>query len=277
MATPLRKKIHLLLIDPQNDFAASGNGGKQQGSLFVPHADVDMEKISDFIDRVGHKLHDIHVTLDSHHLLHIANPGMWKNSHGDHPKPFTQITATDVLNGTWTTTIASHHDRALKYLRELENTKRYAHTIWPPHCLIGEWGHGIEPRVATSLRKWCENRFATVDYVTKGSNPWTEHFSAVRAEVPDPKDANSQINTRLIDTLEQADEVLISGIAGSHCVANTVKDIADSFKSADYVKKFTLLEDTISPVPMCEKLQEDFVNSMKARGMNMSTTDKYLV
>lgn len=273
----LRRKLHLLLIDPQNDFAASGNGGTQQGSLFVAGADQDMEKISAFIDRVGHKLVDIHLTLDSHHLLHIANPGMWKNSKGDHPAPFTKITAQDMLNGTWTTTIASHADRALKYLRELENTHRYEHTIWPPHCLIGEWGYGIQTSVAKSLRKWCEERIATVDFVTKGSNPWTEHFSAVRAEVPDPKDANSQINTRLIDTLEQADEVLISGIAGSHCVANTVMDIADNFKNADYVKKFTLLEDTISPVYMCEQLQKDFITKMVARGMNISTTDKYLV
>lgn len=273
----LRKRIEFLIIDPQNDFSASGNNNTQQGSLFVPGADADMERIADFIDRVGLKLRDIHVTLDSHHLLHIANPAMWKNSKGDHPAPFTHITAQDVINGTWTTTRASAADRALRYLRELENTKRYEHTIWPPHCLIGEWGHGVNPKVAASLRKWAEDRLDTIDYVTKGSNPWTEHFSGVRAEVPDPKDPSTQINARLIDTLESADEVLISGIAGSHCVANTVKDIADNFKNSDYVKKFTLLKDTISPVPMCEKLQDNFIAEMTARGMKMSTTDKYLV
>ena len=79
-----------------------------------------------------------------------------------------------------------------------------------------------------ALTEW-ESRFAFVDYVTKGSNILTEHYSAVQADVPDPSDASTQINTRLIQTLENADLVAIAGEARTHCLANTVRDIADGF------------------------------------------------
>lgn len=271
MATKLKRNIHLLLIDPQNDFA------DPKGSLYVTGSETDMDRVAHLVERIGHKLSEISVTLDSHHLIHIANPDFWKNSKGDSPPPFTQITAADVIAGKWFTAQAGMAARALKYLEALEKNHRYGHTIWPPHCLIGEWGHGVQPKVAGMLRKWCKEQFATVDFVTKGSNPFTEHFSAVQAEVPDPQDPTSQLNTNLIDRLEKADDVLITGIAGSHCVANTVTDIANNFKNDAYISKFVLLTDTISPVPMCEKLQENFINNMTARGMRTSTSDKYLI
>ena len=272
----LRDRIHLLCIDPQNDFAHPGDTSHAQGALYVKGADADMERLAHFIKRVSSKLEDIHVTLDSHHKVHIANPIFWKNSKGDHPAPFTMITSKDVANGTWFTSQAGDSDRALKYLRALETGGRYPHVIWPPHCLIGSWGHAVYPCVYEAIDAWTDE-FAVVDFVTKGSNPYTEHFSGVQAEVPDPKDPGSQLNTRLIDTLEKADVVVATGIAGSHCVANTITDIANNFHNADYIKKIVLLTDTISPVPGFEKHQADFIAAMTARGMQTSTTDKYLV
>ena len=82
---------------------------------------------------------------------------------------------------------------------------------WPPHCLIGSEGHNVHPRLFDSLKKWENKRFGVVDYVTKGSNLWTEHFSAVQAEVPDPTDPDTQINARLIETLEDADLIVNTG------------------------------------------------------------------
>ena len=85
------------------------------------------------------------------------------------------------------------------------------------------------PAVAGALRRWEEAGFKRVDYLSKGHNPWTEHYSAVQADVPDPADPGTQINRRLIQVLENADVVALSGQALSHCVANTVRDIADQF------------------------------------------------
>ena len=42
--------------------------------------------------------------------------------------------------------------------------------------------------------------------------------------------------------------------------------------NSDYVKKFVLLKDCISPVPGFEKLQEQFIADMTAKGMKLSTT-----
>jgi nicotinamidase-related amidase len=111
-----------------------------------------------------------------------------------------------------------------------------------------------------------EQDFSRVDYVTKGHNLWTEHYSAVQADVPDAEDPTTQLNTRLIDTLLSADQVLLSGQALSHCVANTVTDIADNFGN-DNISKLVLIEDTSSPVDGFQHLADDFIKTMKARGM----------
>ena len=120
------KKIHLLIIDPQNDFC-----DPQNGTLYVPGAEQDMLRLATMIDRLRDKLVDIHVTLDSHHMVDIAHPIFWRNSEGENPAPFRQITAADVLAGTWTTTLPSARPRVLQYLQDLESNGRYPHVIWP--------------------------------------------------------------------------------------------------------------------------------------------------
>lgn len=281
MGTSIRKNIHFLLVDPQDSFASSGNDGREQGSLFVPGADQDMDRVAVLIDRVGEKLEDIHVTMDSHQVVHISNPIWFKNSRGEHPAPFTCITSADMINGTWTTTIAGNYNRTLKYLRDLESSKRtdgsqrYGHTIWPVHCVIGEPGWNVYPSVVKALRRWQENCYNTVDYVTKGSNPWTEHFSAIRAEVPDPKDPATQINTSLLNTIEQADEIVCAGIAGDICFLNTLEDMNDYFKDKNTIAKFVLLTDALPSID--NKRRDVFIDKMVKLGMKTSTTTSYLV
>jgi nicotinamidase/pyrazinamidase len=265
------RNVHLLIIDPQNDFC-----DPTTGSLYVPGAEADMTRLSRMVDRLLPKLADIHVTLDSHHMVDIAHPVFWKNGNGENPAPFSQITAEDVRKGSWTTTLPGARERALAYLDALEETGRYPHVIWPPHCLIGSAGHGVYSPLLDALTRWETERFGVVDYVTKGSNLWTEHFSAVQAEVPDPTDPGTQVNTRLIDTLEEADVILLAGEAGSHCLANTVRDIATNFSNPEYVKKMVFLSDATSPVTGFESFQKDFIRDMTALGMKTSTTETVL-
>ena len=262
------QKVHLVIIDPQNDFV------DPKGSLCVPGAKEDMERLSSFIERCGKKLYDISVTLDSHHKVDIAHSIFWRDSAGQHPSPFSIITKDDVLSGKWTTTQPSFYKRALEYVTKLEENARYPLCIWPDHCLIGSWGNSVYSPLFNSLLKW-EDQFAMVNYVTKGSNMWTEHYSALKADVPDPSDPSTQINTDFIKTLEEADFVVIAGEASSHCVANTVRDIADSAGDA-FVSKMVLLKDAMSPVSGFEKLEEDFIQEMTSRGMKISTTTEFL-
>jgi nicotinamidase/pyrazinamidase len=260
---------HLLVIDPQNDFC------DPHGSLYVPGADGDMDRLALFVDKAKQRLAAIHVTLDSHRKVDVSHPIWFQDSRGRHPDPFTGISADDLRRGAFTTTMPAAFGRTLAYLEALATGGRYPHVIWPYHCLIGDEGHNVWPRLAAAIHGW-EERFATADYVTKGSNPWTEHFSAVQAEVPDPDDPTTQINTELVQTLEEADVVLLAGEALSHCLANTVRDVADKFADPAYVRKLVLLTDASSNVTGFEKYGEDFLRVMKARGMRTATTTELL-
>jgi len=261
-------KIELLIIDPQYDFC------DPNGSLFVAGADDDMTRLAAMVTRIKNKLDDIHVTLDSHHLVDIAHPIFWLTSVGVNPDPFTIITNDDLNKGLFRTTYPPMQSRASEYVKSLEDNGRYPLCIWPPHCLIGSYGGAVVSSLYESLLNW-EKDFAIVDYVTKGSNFWTEHYSAVQADVPDSEDPDTQLNMRLIETLQNADIILLAGEARSHCLANTVIDIANNF-GEENIKKMVLLEDATSDVATFESVGEDFVKTMVARGMQISTTVDFL-
>lgn len=273
------KKIHLLLIDPQNDFC------NPDGTLFVNGAQEDCKRVAHFINRISRKLDDIHVSLDQHHTFDISHPTAWVDSSGNHPAPFTPIFKEDVERGKWQASIPGLQNRFLEYVGRLQANGRYTHLIWPKHCLIGSWGSVIDPVVFNALKEWEEQKPGRiVDYVTKGSNPFTEHFSAIQAEVPDNNDVSTQLNTRLIQSLIEADDVLIAGEASSHCVANTVRDIANNFGNIDFVKKLVYLTDASSAVPgddgtgkTFKQYEEDFIKDLVSKGMRISTTKDYLV
>ncbi len=266
----MSKRVELLVIDPQVDFCDPA-----RGALYVPGAEEDMRRLAAMVRRLKGRLDDVHVTLDSHHFIHIAHPVFWKDSRGAHPPVFTSISRAEVEQGVWTTTVPGLYRRALEYVQRLARNGRYGLTIWPPHCLIGSPGHAVFPELFAAFREW-EERFAFVDYVTKGSNLLTEHYSAVQADVPDPSDASTQINTRLVRALEGADLVAVAGEARTHCLANTVRDIADNFGDDRLVSKLVLLEDASSDIPGFEPHAEAFIREMTARGMQVSTTTEFL-
>lgn len=269
-------KIHLLVIDPQNDFC-----DQPKATLPVAGAKADMARLAKLIDLVGHKLDDIHVTLDSHRLIDIAHPAWWMDQRGKEPAPFTPITSSDIEAGIWTTRNPSFRERSLAYARELEKRGKYVLFIWPPHCLIGTWGHNVEENLNASLQRWSEKEFAMVDYVTKGSNPWTEHYGALMAEVPDPSDPGTALNTAVLDMLAEADIIGVAGEALSHCVLTTVNQIADNI-GVDHLKKFQLITDCMSPVgavpggPDFPLIGKNWLQEMKNRGMTLTTAADFL-
>ncbi|MGI4790186.1 MAG: cysteine hydrolase [Janthinobacterium lividum] len=262
-------QVRLLIIDPQVDFC------DPQGALSVAGGDQDMERLARLVQRLALKFDGIHVTLDSHHLVDIAHPIFWKDGSGNHPAPFTIISAQEVEAGRWTTSQPEAYPRAAAYVQALANNGRYPLCIWPPHCLIGSPGHAVMPALFAALTEW-EAHYNVVDYISKGSNIFTEHYSAIQADVPDPADPSTQINTALIQTLMQADIIAVAGEAGSHCVANTVRDLADNFGDERLVPKIVLLQDAISPVTGFEAFESDFLQQMTTRGMKLSTTVDFL-
>jgi len=277
-------KVHLLIIDPQNDFmdilAQPGDpvgmelpdGTQFRSSLPVPGATEDMKRLANFINRIGGKLADIHVTLDSHQILDVAHPAWWVDGDGNNPDPFIIITADDVQNRIWTPRIPSLYPRMLDYVQKLEAGGKYPLCMWPPHCLIGTWGHNVQEDLNEVLQRWSAREFATVDYVTKGSNPFTEHYGALMAEVPDPDDPGTELNTDFLEVLAEADMVVVAGEALSHCVKETVQQIADNI-GEDHIGKFHILTDCCSSVPAVPggpdfpQIARDWLMEMEQRGM----------
>ncbi len=271
-------KIHLLAIDPQVDFLDQPNS-----RLPVPGATADMDRLATMVDRLRGKIADIHVTQDSHRKVDISHPMWFVDSAGKHPSPFTLITAADVESGRWNTTRPGARTRTIQYLKTLESRNRYVHIIWPEHCLIGDEGHNVWRNLAEAVHNWEHDRFAMADIVTKGSNPWTEHFSAVQAEVPDPTDPSTHLNTKLIRTLEEADVILLAGEALSHCCRFTIQDIVDNLADPKYAQKMVLLTDCMSPVPdppgttLFSDASAKFLSDMRTRGMRTDTSSNFLL
>jgi nicotinamidase-related amidase len=184
--------------------------------------------------------------------------------------PFTQITAQDVRDGRYAPRKAAAKARALAYLDALETAGRYKLMVWPVHCEIGSWGHNVHADVRAAYNRWEESTLRSVRKVIKGSNPWTEHYSAVLAEVPDPQDQDTQLNKDFIAHLGQADRIYVAGEAGSHCVKATVEDIARQFGPAR-CGKLVLLTDCMSPVAGFEAQQQAFLDAMAAQGVRLAT------
>lgn len=258
----------LVIIDPQNDFCDS------KGSLFVPGATEDMTRLAGFISKRGDLLQKIHVSLDSHPRFHIAHGVFWKDQTGKHLAPFTQVTHADVKSGKYVTTRVADQRWSLEYTESLERHGRYPLFIWPEHCKIGTWGQQVIGPVNDALDDWA-GKGRWVNWVTKGSNPRTEHYSAIQADVEIDDDQTTKKNFGFLNVINKADIIYLSGEAGSHCLANTGRDMVSFFNDDSFIRKLVLLKDATSPVPSFEKQQDDFINELSAKGMRVALTTDF--
>jgi nicotinamidase/pyrazinamidase len=259
-------KTQLLIIDPQEDFC-----NPQTGTLYVKGAEADMQRLAAFIVSHGSAIDAIHVTLDSHHVVDIAHPIWWCDREGNAPAPFTIITAADVATGVWRAARETDQERSVTYVNALAQNARYPLCIWPYHCLIGSTGHAVVPELFRALVAWEKTYKRSVNYIAKGTNPYTEHYSAIQADVIDLQDPQTLPNTGLVAALRAAERVYIAGEAGSHCVANTVRDLVRLLPQEHYTR-LTILTDTLSPVTGFEDLQAAFLSDMDALGVRQATT-----
>jgi len=274
--------IQFLIIDPQNDFCdlpedyrptLPGRAGERHvPALPVAGAHADMLRISELIERGGEGLAAITVTLDSHQRLDIAHPTFWQQGDGSPVAAFTQILAADVREKRYLPRDIGALPRVLAYLDALEANGRYTHMVWPVHCEIGSWGQNVHEEVRRAYNRWEEKRGASVGKVCKGSNPWTEHYSALRAEVPDADDAATQLNAALIERLRPADRLVIVGEAGSHCVKASTEHLVDNLAPG----KLVLLTDCMSPVSGFEAQYAAFIDDMRQRGVQIATSAEIL-
>jgi nicotinamidase/pyrazinamidase len=266
----MKRNLHLLIIDPQNDFCdlpPSYLPTQHAPALPVPGAHADMQRLAQLIRDGRQGISAISVTLDSHHRYDIAHPTFWFAQGGAAVSPFTQITAADVRAGRFQPRDPSALPRALAYLDALDANGRYQLMVWPVHCEIGSWGHNVHEDVRAAYNSWEDASLGVVTKIAKGSNPWTEHYSAVMAEVPDDADPDTQLNRHLIASLATADRIYIAGEAGSHCVKATTEHIADQIDPS----RIVLITDCMSPVDGFDAPYRGFLQAMAARGMRTAT------
>jgi nicotinamidase-related amidase len=280
----LKKTIALLIIDPQNDFCDLPpdwcpvnplSGQTIAPALPVSGAHTDMLRLADLIRQGTDGISAITLTLDAHHRFDIAHPTFWKTGAGGPVSPFTSITAAQVRGGSFAPKDPAMLPRVLAYLDELERRARYTLMVWPVHCEIGSWGQAIHPALKAACNDWEERHLAVAQKVSKGSNPWTEHYSALQAEVPDADDAATQLNRTLIADLDRADLILIGGEASSHCVRATTEHLADNLPSGQR-SKLVLLTDCMGPVGGFEAQHGEFLADMTRRGVRLATSAEML-
>lgn len=269
------RNTHLVIIDPQNDFCDLPADLRPVGnapSLPVAGAHADMLRVAELIEQAGAGIDSISVTLDSHQRIDIAHPAFWRKADGSAVTPFTQISAQEMRNGLYVPTLPGSAPRVQAYLDALEASGRYIHMVWPVHCEIGSWGHTVHESVRAAYNRWEESTLKTVSKIPKGTNPWTEHYSAIKAEVPDPADPGTDTNRAYVELLRQADVLYITGEAGSHCVRATTEHIIEHIAP----QKLVLIADCMSPVPGFESQQTEFIADMQARGVRIAQSEQII-
>lgn len=278
----MTRRIQLLAIDPQNDFCdlpaawhatPPDSGARTAPSLPVPGAHADMLRLARFIAAQGAAIDAITLTLDSHQRHDIGHPSFWRAGDGAAVAPFTTITAAQLRAGDYLPRDAGALARVTAYLDALEQRGRYTHMVWPVHCEIGSWGHGVHASVLAACGDWQQQRQRATTAVFKGMNPWTENYSALQAEVPDPADPSTQLNTRLLAELDTADLLLIAGEASSHCVRATTEHLLQHLPSGR-PERIVLLTDCMSPVAGFEAQHQAFLAAAQAQGVQLAQSSE---
>ena len=259
----------LLIIDAQNDFCLP------TGSLSVPGAMDDVKRLSSFIIKNKQAIDYVGLTMDSHHTIDISHPSFWEDKNGNPPPPFTGIGTDfleDVLSGKWIPRF--YPTKAIQYLKDLKAQGEFSHTIWPYHCIIGTSGAAFVTELMDALKEWeLQGRYAQV--VTKGTNVLTEHYGAFCAQVEITGSPETQVNQRLLQTLEKYQNVYLAGQAKSHCVATTLKQGITNAPAL--IHKFVVLEDCMSSVAGCEHLADNIFDDARSKGVRFAkSTDVVL-
>jgi nicotinamidase-related amidase len=181
---------------------------------------------------------------------------------GNHPEPYTLVSAEDVTNGRWRvnpdvaeasgldTDYAARH--LAYYTRRLADGGKFDLTIWPYHSMLGGIGHALVALVEEAVFFHGVARQSPTRLEIKGRHALTENYSALRPEVglDDRGQPLVPENRELVEHLLGFDEILVAGEARSHCVAWTVADLLAEIRARDasLARKVILLDDCASAV-----------------------------
>lgn len=242
----------LLAIDVQKDFI-------EGGALAVPGSIGDVERITRFIYNNMEGLTRIMCSLDTHTPFQIFHPCWWVNSNGDNPTPYTVITYDDVTSDRWRPIVEPLD--SIDYLKGLETAGKKQLCIWPYHCINGTEGHSLENEFAKMVYFHTVCRKASDRMIRKGEDPLSEMYGIIKPEYS----KKNFLNTPVLEAIEKYDEIYVVGEAASHCLMESVAQIAEYFKDRpEITQKITILEDCTSPIPGFETATQDAFDNFKS-------------
>jgi nicotinamidase-related amidase len=254
-------RICLVAVDVQNTFCLPAFElfvGGRSGTGAID----DNRRLCEFVYRNLDTITQIVPTLDTHQAMQVFHAIWLVDEDGNHPEPYTLVSAEDVAAGRWQvdTAVAEALELDLDYAqrhlahytRALEETGKYQLTIWPYHAMLGGIGHALVPAVEEAIFFHTIARHSQPDVRVKGTLPLTEHYSVLGPEVTEGPDGDplGRHDAELVEKLLGFDAVVIAGQAKSHCVAWTIDDLLRSpaLGERELAQKTYLLEDCTSPV-----------------------------
>jgi len=254
-------RISLMLVDVQNTFCIPGFELYVGGRTGTGAVD-DNRRVCEFLYRNLNIITEICPTMDTHQAMQIFHSIFLVNEKGEHPAPFTLISAEDIEQGVWkfNPKVAAclgvterYGQRFLRhYTRTLKEDDKYDLTIWPYHAMLGGIGHALVSSIEEAIFFHSIARYNQADFQVKGGNPFTENYSVLSPEVLEDADGEriAQKNEKFIKKLLEFDAIVIAGQAKSHCVAWTIDDLLNEILTVDKMmaEKVYLLEDCSSPV-----------------------------
>ncbi|PEC20409.1 hypothetical protein [Bacillus cereus] len=246
-----KERVMVIGIDFQNDFM-------ENGELGVPNSHQDIRNITNFIYKNLNKITTIAVSLDTHDLHQIFHPSWWMNREGNHPVPFTIITADDVEEGIWIA--VEKQKESLDYLRNLEKIGKKQLCIWTYHCIEGTNGAALEGQFSNMIHFHSIARNTKIEKIVKGQNPLSEMYGMIKPEYA----VDDEGNYEFLSSLKSYKKIIIAGEAKSHCVLESVKQIVEHYTDDRSVTtNIYLLNDCMSPIPSYEEETEKVFEQLK--------------
>ncbi len=254
-------RLCLLAVDVQNTFCIPGFElfvGGRSGTGAVD----DNRRLCEFVYRNLAAITQVVPSLDTHRAMQVFHAVWLVDAEGNHPAPYTLVSAEDVGSGRWRVNAAVCESlgidpdyaarQLLHYTRRLAAGGKYELTIWPYHALLGGVGHALVSAVEEAFFFHGIARYSQPDFQVKGEHPLTEHYSMLGPEVTEGPDGEvlARRNTALVERLLEFDAVVVAGQAKSHCVAWTIDDLLEETDAEvqRLAERVYLLEDCSSPV-----------------------------
>ena len=262
-------RVILVNIDNQRDFV------NKNGLLSVPGADVAALRAARFIDTHHDRLTTILSSMDKHGLKHIFLASWWVNADGALPPEYTNITYQDIQNKIWMPRFDKKWSE--DYVRSLQSI-----TIWPVHCVAGTPGSEIVPVVAEAIARHSLLRRAVHLQIHKGQNLRTEHYGIFGAEVEDPKDPGTKLNTGLMRDIAGYNRSYWLGQEANHCVRRSLEQYiawCEEF-NPEAIHRMRYVTDCVSLLPHGPEYQADaersLLNMVKKGMLLVNSSDQFI-